>query len=499
MCSFFLSQNPITFYIDDFKFGKLPFDNRGAINTHGYSYLDIGNFKVSGNNGALISGSNNINLYNSIFHDLTNDAIIIGSDSTSLSFYQNTIFGSGRYGINAMSNATLKNNLVYGSVGNDVFIGNGVTLTGNNNWFEDFDKVGAGTYADTGSTTWLGANPAFVNSEIGDFHLRTSSPLIDAGATVPGVVSDFPGVIRPQGLAPDIGAYEYVPLTVTITSPTSDSTYVTTSSLIDLAGIASDSTNGLSSVSWSNNRGGSGIASGTTNWTGSSINLSEGDNIITVTVTDNVGNTGEDIITVTYTVQSPTPDQFTFTDQINVPLSTLITSNAITVSGIDVPASISVTGGEYSVNGGAFTSAADTVSNGSTVVVRQMSSASAGMTTDTVLTIGGVTDTFSVTTLVADTTPDPFVFTDQTNVTLSTLITSNAIAVSGIDVPAAISVTGGEYSVNGGAFTSAASTVSNGATVVVRQTSSASEDTTTDTVLTIGGVTDTFSVTTSSG
>ncbi|KAB2833596.1 MAG: hypothetical protein F9K48_08050, partial [Candidatus Brocadia sp.] len=492
---FFLNQNPMTFYVDDFKFGKLPFDNRGAIDTHGYSYLDIGNFKVSGNNGALISGSNNINLHNSIFHGLTNDAIIIGGDSTALNFYHNTIFGSGRYGINAMSNAILKNNLVYESAGNDVFIGSGATLTGNNNWFKDFDKVGAGTYTDMGSTTWSGANPAFVNSEIGDFHLLTPSPLIDAGATVPGVISDFPGVTRPQGLAPDIGAYEYTPLTVTITSPTSDSTYITTSSLIDLAGNASDSASGLSSVSWSNNRGGSGIASGTTIWMASSISLSVGDNIITITATDNSGNTGEDTIAVTYTVQTPTPDQFTFTDQINVTLSTLITSNAIIVSGIEAPVAISVMGGEYAVDGGAFTSDASTVSNGASVVVRQTSSATAGITTDTVLDIGGVTDTFSVTTHAASTTPNPFVFIDQTDVALSTLITSNAIIVSGIEAPAAISVTGGEYAVDGGAFTSDASTVSNGASVVVRQTSSATAGITTDTVLDIGGVTDTFSVT----
>ena len=95
-----------------------------------------------------------------------------------------------------------------------------------------------------------------------------------------------------------------------------------------------------------------------------------------------------------------------------------------------------------------------------------------------------------------DTTPDPFSFISQTGVALNTVITSNAITVSGINVPAPISVTGGEYSVNGGAFTSAAGTVSNGNTVAVRLTSSGNYSTTTNATLTIGSVSGTFSVTT---
>jgi Abnormal spindle-like microcephaly-assoc'd, ASPM-SPD-2-Hydin len=97
----------------------------------------------------------------------------------------------------------------------------------------------------------------------------------------------------------------------------------------------------------------------------------------------------------------------------------------------------------------------------------------------------------------ADIIPDPFTFTDQTNVALSTVITSNTITVSGIDAASPISITvGGTYSINGGAYTNAGGTVSNGNTVTVRQTSSGSYSTTTNATLTIGGVSDTFSVTT---
>lgn len=93
-----------------------------------------------------------------------------------------------------------------------------------------------------------------------------------------------------------------------------------------------------------------------------------------------------------------TPNTFNFIDQSGVDLLTEYESNAITVRGIDEAASISISGGEYSIDGGSFTSAAGTVDDGETVVVRQTSSAQFSTRTDAQLTIGGVADTFSVTT-----------------------------------------------------------------------------------------------------
>ncbi|MCG2741705.1 MAG: M23 family metallopeptidase, partial [Syntrophaceae bacterium] len=60
---------------------------------------------------------------------------------------------------------------------------------------------------------------------------------------------------------------------------------------------------------------------------------------------------GFDYIRLSYTSPSDTtPDQFTFTDQTGAELNTTATSNAITVSGINAAASISITGGTYSIN-----------------------------------------------------------------------------------------------------------------------------------------------------
>jgi alpha-tubulin suppressor-like RCC1 family protein len=94
-----------------------------------------------------------------------------------------------------------------------------------------------------------------------------------------------------------------------------------------------------------------------------------------------------------------TPDAFSFTAQTRVALNALATSNLITVGGLKVVAPISVSNGSYSVNGGEYTSSAGSVSNGDTVSVRVMSSATPGTASAAVLTIGVVSGRFTVTTL----------------------------------------------------------------------------------------------------
>ncbi len=178
-----------------------------------------------------------------------------------------------------------------------------------------------------------------------------------------------------------------------------------------------------------------------------------------------------------------TPNAFTFTDQTNVALNTVITSNTITVGGINASTSISITGGSFSVNGGTYRTSSTTLSNGATVSVRVTSATTNSIKKDAVLTIGGVKDTFSVTTLAAggstDTTPDAFSFTDQTNLALNTAVTSNTITIGGINAASAISVSGGSYSINGGAFVTTAGTINNGNTVAVKVTTAGTNGTTT--------------------
>ena len=95
-----------------------------------------------------------------------------------------------------------------------------------------------------------------------------------------------------------------------------------------------------------------------------------------------------------------------------------------------------------------------------------------------------------------DTVPTAFSFTAQTGVALNSVATSNTLTVSGINSASAISIVGGTYSINGGAYVSTDGTVTNGQTVTVQQTASASYSTTTTATLTIGGVSGAFDVTT---
>ncbi len=53
-------------------------------------------------------------------------------------------------------------------------------------------------------------NPQFVSVETANFRLKSTSPLIDAGANLTEVTADLDGILRPQGSGYDLGAYEYV-------------------------------------------------------------------------------------------------------------------------------------------------------------------------------------------------------------------------------------------------------------------------------------------------
>jgi hypothetical protein len=99
-----------------------------------------------------------------------------------------------------------------------------------------------------------------------------------------------------------------------------------------------------------------------------------------------------------------TPNAFTLNVVDDAVPGAEVISEPFTVSGINAPTPISIEGGQYAVNGGAYTSAAGTVRNGDTVRVKVTSSGTLQTDVKATLTIGGVAGTFIVTTL-ADTTP----------------------------------------------------------------------------------------------
>lgn len=63
------------------------------------------------------------------------------------------------------------------------------------------------------------ANPGFVNASGGDFHLNSTGPAKDVGATLSDVSTDLEGLARPQGAKHDVGAYEITTAQMALSPP----------------------------------------------------------------------------------------------------------------------------------------------------------------------------------------------------------------------------------------------------------------------------------------
>lgn len=130
---------------------------------------------------------------------------------------------------------------------------------------------------------------------------------------------------------------------IVIISPTSASTFVATGPSLALGGTASDNV-GVSQVTWTNNRGGSGTAAGTTSWSVGAIALQAGTNILTVTARDAAGNSRP--ATLTATLSDSTPPAVAVTS----PASGVTVSGTVTVSA-SASDNVGVAGVQLKVDG----------------------------------------------------------------------------------------------------------------------------------------------------
>lgn len=189
------------------------------------------------------------------------------------------------------------------------------------------------------------------------------------------------------------------------------------------------------------------------------------------------------------------PDPFSFATRYNAPRNQWIESEAVTLTGFQVPLSISVTGGEYSVNGSAYSSSPAQVVPGQSVTLRLLSSTQYGAESSVSLNVGGQVGSFSVVTEVDD-RPAPFSFAARTGVKRNQWIESDLLTLTDFQVAASVSVNGGEYSIDGAAYSSVPSSMHPGQAVKVRVLSSGQYKTETSVSLTVGGETGTFTVAT---
>jgi parallel beta-helix repeat protein len=142
----------------------------------------------NGGRGIHVFSSDNVLVrYNTVYQNSRSSAPglccdLTASEASNVRFYSNIVVSrSDRNATNASnvtSNIRFANNLYFGSTGNP-------NLT----------------------TSDIVANPQFVNAGAADFRLNASSPALDAGKTSSPAV-DLRKSPRPQGNAPDLGAYE---------------------------------------------------------------------------------------------------------------------------------------------------------------------------------------------------------------------------------------------------------------------------------------------------
>src|SRR5258706_9179800 len=144
--------------------------------------------------------------------------------------------------------------------------------------------------------------------------------------------------------------------TIALPPPTTGATYTTGASPLTVAGTAADNV-GVTQVTWSNDRGGSGTAAGTTTWSAAGITLQSGTNVLTLTARDAAANTASKTLTVTYDPTAPTVSITSPTTQ------TTYTTNAspVTLAGTATD-NIAVTQVTWSSDRGGSGTAAGTTS-----------------------------------------------------------------------------------------------------------------------------------------
>lgn len=190
------------------------------------------------------------------------------------------------------------------------------------------------------------------------------------------------------------------------------------------------------------------------------------------------------------------PDDFTFTLQKDVAVSTAITSNTVKISGLKEggTANAAVKGGKIILNGQVASDSVVQVKNGDALQLQLASSQTYADTVKATLSIGTVVKHFQV--ITDDYVPDAFSFMAQKDVAVDSVYTSNMITVSGIPHPTPLTIEGGKVIKNGEELITDTTSVKNGDKLAVKLLSSSGFASATSSTVDINGVTASFTITT---
>ena len=182
----------------------------GGSNTIYGNYLVESGDRETGYGIASNSGDNLVIAYNIVIGFAYGITIFSGDDNPII---VNNYTQSPNRGIviSDVNNVTLLNNIMDGK-NYDLKWNNTNIATTNKNIHVNFSSSHDSLYVryDNIDGDMFQTDPLFINPLSNDFHLQPASPAIDAGINV-GLTEDYDGVSVPQGSAPDIGAYEYIP------------------------------------------------------------------------------------------------------------------------------------------------------------------------------------------------------------------------------------------------------------------------------------------------
>ena len=146
-----------------------------------------------------------------MWHAATNATIV---NNTVFNCYGGIIVGAGDSpgGVTA-DNTLVANNIVYKNVAYGI---DEYGATGTHNRYMNNLVTGNPTEISLqnglSATSTVSADPQFTNYQAngtGDYHLKSTSPAINAGTSTSAPATDFSGGARPTGGAFDIGAYEF--------------------------------------------------------------------------------------------------------------------------------------------------------------------------------------------------------------------------------------------------------------------------------------------------
>lgn len=142
-------------------------------------------------------------------------------------------------------------------------------------------QPGGCTWTVTSNAAWLQVTGN--GSASGTVNFTASANTGITARTATATIAGRSFVVTQPGL-PDL-----TPPTIAVTEPNPNTTANDTLGSIIVRGTAGDN-GALAAITWSNNRGGSGTATGTTAWSINPLPLASGLNTITVTATDTAGN-----------------------------------------------------------------------------------------------------------------------------------------------------------------------------------------------------------------